>query len=356
MSFFKQMFQCCKASNTKSEVVLDTSANNLNETSSQINYQSTIITKSDKTKRKSTISIVSSPEKCKVRLFSVNNQRYSLCLSNNQSVVNNPDYIPINEIEVTPNSLEHAKKIQISDVIGNLFYGAKIEITCRGIMKRKRQSICIDNIEVEMIKTINYFWIKQQSNTLTSNTNLQKDYILNYSCDYLSNLATNYLFLICFIKEYNYYKIKFNDSFKNTVLSENIQIQISHLHPSLLPRNSILKSKNTKINLNILPNSILEVAIEGKGNKKYIFHPEAKKCVTIGKGKKCDVIIINDDSLSDINTTLIFDISTGLWNIKDGNDESASMNGTWIFSNCPIIVYNGMNIRFWNYQFVLNLK
>ena len=128
------------------------------------------------------------------------------------------------------------------------------------------------------------------------------------------------------------------------------------MHSSLLPRNTIIKYKKTKIIINTLTNSILDISIEGEDNKKYIFHPEAKKRVTIGKGKKCDVRITNDDSLSDINTTLIFDISNGMWNIKDGNDEDASTNGTWIFTNCPVIIYNGMNIKFWNNQFVFNIK
>ena len=42
--------------------------------------------------------------------------------------------------------------------------------------------------------------------------------------------------------------------------------------------------------------------------------------------------------------------------IRDGNDEKESTNGTWLFTVCPIEIYDGMLVKFLNFDFRINIK
>ena len=260
MSFLKNLLSCCQAAPRKSDVLL-----------SHLPTTSTIATKVTKTNRKSTVSINSN--NYKFLLLSPNNS--STIISFNQSFINMPDYIPVNEVEVSTHSKKGAKRLQITDVKGKLFYGMVVDITCRGIERMKRKSISCDNFQVEMIKTINYFWLRQQgsSNCLRFDYGEQKDYILNYSCDFLSNLSTSYLFLICYIKENNVYKIKFNDAVKTSFSSneEGVSYKLSHLHWSILPTFCTVFIGSHKMDISIIEDFCIKIVYN---NKVYLYQKE----------------------------------------------------------------------------------
>ena len=267
MSFLNTFFSCCQATPPKSEIILSHLQNI-----------------PPKTNRKSTVSTNSTPYK--LLLLSPNN--LSTTISFNQSFINNPDYIPINEVEVSSHPKEGAKRIQITDVKGKLFYGSPVDVTCRGIIKKKRRSIScdnLDNIQVEMIKTINYFWLKQQSSTncLRFDNGEQKDYILNYSCDFLSNLSTSYLFLICYIKENNVYKIKFNDAVKTSFSSneEGVSYKLSHLHWSILPTFCTVFIGSHTMDISIIEDFCIKIVYN---NKVYLYQKE--DCSSISSALK----------------------------------------------------------------------
>ena len=61
----------------------------------------------------------------------------------------------------------------------------------------------------------------------------------------------------------------------------------------------------------------------------YSYFPAIKKKITIGRYSLTD-INVNDKLLSKIHTTIIFDEDQG-WILNDGNDSSASTNGTWYY-------------------------
>ena len=339
MSFLKNLFSCCQATPPKSDVLL-----------SHLPTTSTIATKVTKTNRKSTTSFNSS--NYKLLLLSPNNS--STIISFNQSFINNPDYIPVNEVEVSPHLKEGAKRLQITDVRGKLFYGMTVDITCRGIERKKRKSISCDNIQVEMIKTIDYFWLRQQnsSNCLRFDNGEQKDYILNYSCDFLSNLSTSYLFLICYIKENNVYKIKFNDSVMASLSNdETICFKISSHYWSILPKFCTVFVGEHKLEIIIKENATIKIMYN---NKVYLYKKE-NNSIAIGKGKENN-FCINDDSLDDVSTVIQYKEDIAMWMIKDGKDEKESKKGTWLFTVCPIEIYDGMIVRFFNFDFRINIK
>ena len=337
MSFLKTFFSCCQSTPPKSELLL-----------------SHLQTIPEKTNRKSTVSTTSNTYK--LILLSPNN--LSTTISFNQSFINNPDYIPINEVEVSAHPKEGAKHLQITDVKGKLFYGSPVDITCRGIIKKKRRSISCDNldIQVEMIKTINYFWLKQQSSTncLRFDNGEQKDYILNYSCDFLSNLSMSYLFFICYIKENNIYKIKFNDAVKSSSSSneEDVSYKLSHIHWSVLPKFCSVFVGSHKLDITIIEHFCIKIIYR---NKVYLYKKEDCSSLSIGKGKKIN-FSINNACLDDISTVIHYDEEKEMWMIRDGNDEKESTNGTWLFTVCPIEIYDGMLVKFLNFDFRINIK
>ena len=141
------------------------------------------------------------------------------------SVTCSPDYIPTNQYEISTTSIDDAKRLELFDVIGDLLYGEKVEITYKGI-QNKSTVLTFDNMDIDTIKSINYFWIRtQQSKSLFADNDnkIPKDYVLNFICDYFSELSKTYLFMICYIKEINQYKIQFNNEF-HSLLSNNIII------------------------------------------------------------------------------------------------------------------------------------
>ena len=340
MSFLKNLLSCCQAAPRKSDVLL-----------SHLPTTSTIATKVTKTNRKSTVSINSN--NYKFLLLSPNNS--STIISFNQSFINMPDYIPVNEVEVSTHSKKGAKRLQITDVKGKLFYGMVVDITCRGIERMKRKSISCDNFQVEMIKTINYFWLRQQgsSNCLRFDYGEQKDYILNYSCEFLSNLSTSYLFLICYIKENNVYKIKFNDSVKNSLSNdETICFKMSSHYWSILPKFCTLFVGEHKLEIIIKENFAIKIMY----NKKvYLYKKEEFSSIAIGKGKS-NTFSINDDSLDDVSAVIEYRKDIEMWMIRDGKEEKESKKGTWLFTVCPIEIYDGMIVRFLNFDFRINIK
>lgn len=341
MSFLKNFLSCCQATPPKSDVLL-----------SHLQTTSTIATKVTKTNRKSTVST-----SYKLLLLSPNNS--SSIINFNQSFINNPDYIPINEVEVSSHSKEGASRLQITDVKGKLFYGTTVDITCRGILKKKRKSIScdnFDNIQVEMIKTINYFWLRQQSSTncLRFDNGEQKDYILNYSCDFLSNLSTSYLFLICYIKENNVYKIKFNDSVKtsSSANEEIFSFRLSNIYWSILPKFSTLFVGSHKLDITLIENFTVKIVYN---SKVYLFKIEDCKSIAIGKGKENN-FRINDENIDDVCTVIHYDEDKEMWMVRDGKEEKESKKGTWIFTVCPVEIYNGMLVKFLDFDFKLNIK
>lgn len=75
----------------------------------------------------------------------------------------------------------------------------------------------------------------------------------------------------------------------------------------------------------------IEITYDSNTTKKYEFDKD-KKIITLGRGKKCDILLYHL-SYSRIQTTFWFDEKEQEWFLQDGNEEKKSTNGTWAFLN-----------------------
>ena len=348
MSFIKSLFSCCNSSSLKKEVCFDDIEDKPKGTQITMNHIPWKKTK-DTTMIGSTI----------IDSSFTDNQ-------NSQSLFDNPEYIPINEIEVTSLPLDYAKKLELSDVIGNLLYHKRILINYRGIVKRSNSTKRLNSFEgmkVEMIKTTNYFWMNNLDEQLMCvDGNINKDFILNLSLyqkysnknvvndessEGASELLSNYLFMICFIKEINRYKIKFNDMLTSNILSDNVRISVSSIYPMIIPREAFVFVGNKKMKISLVSRNIIEILLE---NNKYVYHSASGTEITIGSNKTCTLYISDVDKC---HCTLYY---KDYWLIRDGDIHNSSDNGTFIYSTYPIVIYDGMHIKLFDKEIVINEK
>ena len=101
--------------------------------------------------------------------------------------------------------------------------------------------------------------------------------------DFLSNLSTSYLFLICYIKENNVYKIKFNDAVKTSFSSneEGVSYKLSHLHWSILPTFCTVFIGSHKMDISIIEDFCIKIVYN---NKVYLYQKE--DCSSISSALK----------------------------------------------------------------------
>ena len=371
MSFWKQFFICCDSTASHSDLLLNetkkkhslknqsTNHSHSPSKSPHLSHRITIrsIKKEDKNSKLNDTSSIK-------RLPSIDDYSdlYSInLLTQTQSIITSPEYIPLNNIEISSSKMENAKQLELTDIKGDLLYNQKIEVTYKGVVNKKQplhfesykkfDSSDTNQVKGEMIKCINYFWIKSKQQETAMESVVQKDFILNYECDYMSNLSTNYLFLICYIKEYNVYKIKINGAFRSNVLLDKISVQISHEYPKLLPRDMILIIGTKHLHFSLSVNANLRVEFEGR---QFNYLTETMNSITIGKNKKCSIVIEEDSS--DVHTTIFYDSNKENWFIIDGDNNEASKEGTWVFTHCPLLINDDMRLKIMNNEIVIKCK
>lgn len=345
MSFIKSLFSCCNSSSLKKEVNFDDIEDKQKGTQITMNHI---------------------PRKKTKETTMIGSTIMDSSFTDNHSLFDNPEYIPINEIEVTSIPLDYAKKLELSDVIGNLLYHKRILINYRGIVKRSNSTKRLNSFEgmkVEMIKTTNYFWMNNSDEQLICmDGNINKDFILNLSLykkyphkdinneessEGASELSSNYLFMICFIKETNRYKIKFNDMITSNILSDNVRISVSSLYPMIIPREAFIFLGKKKMKLSLVGRNIIEILLD---DNKYVYHSASETEITIGSNKNCTLYI------SDIDNCHCIIYYKDYWLIRDGDNQNPSDKGTFIYSTYPFIVYDGMHIKLFDKEIVINEK
>ena len=267
-------------------------------------------------------------------------------VDSNVNITTHPDYIPVNAIEVAKETSNYSKGIVLSDVEGDILYKKRIEINYKGITGRKRKAISFEERSFEMIKTTNYFWIKRTNdNILLINSNSsQKDFILNYANNNCE-LSSNYIFMICYIKEINQYKIKFNDMISSDILKNQISIEVSSVYPMPLPKEAFIKLQYHTIAIKLISKCLISLIID---NQKYVYHSISSQEITLGRNTKCTICINDIDS---IHCTIYYD---ECWKIKDGYNDTHSILGTYIYTSYPLYIYDDMHIKLFDREIVIN--
>ena len=169
MSFFKEMFKCCQPVNQKhkTEIVVDSNENYRTESSNATGSVVPVIQQSPKEiERSPKMRHSDMPTSNKPLIFSSFDGSAVIApgIKNRKSIYGQPDYVPVTNVETATLQSSGQKKLEITDVVGNILNNQKIEISLKGLKRHKRLSIIsLGESEIEIIKTINYFWIENRN-------------------------------------------------------------------------------------------------------------------------------------------------------------------------------------------------
>ena len=336
MSLFNY-FKCCCSSkeNKKQEITIDNS--NFKTTDANSKITASLST-----------SLMSSPKVQKVK----NGKRASLpnrgsfsfqdsaiiapTVYFRKSICDCPSFLPEKDTEKISTQIVGSQKLEMIDVKGDLLYNEKVEINYNGIKSKGQGNKDIDfKINTGLLKAINYFWFKDQNG---KNENCKKDFILNHT---INKQLNDYAFLICYIKEQNAYKLKFNEELSE---EDKIFINVSNKHPLSIIQNIFIFFNSVKFCISSLSNCLLEVFCITT-NQKVVYNCITQSEITIGKSEQCSFSFANDKTMSDIQVTISFDTTQKIWKIRDGCENKPSDNGTLIFSTNPILIDNDTHIK-----------
>ena len=349
MSFIGYLFKCCQApKKTKSELIITQEGPS----------QSSFIKRVPQSKPNSVKDLhrFTHHKNPNLKLILPSSFRSNTNVGNQMKKILtiSPDYIPANELEKINQSIDNCLRLIIFDKLGDIFNNQKIIITTQGV-EIQGNYISKNEKEAKTIKSINYFWLKDKMASSVINKDVEeesKDYVLNLSCDLLSNIVT-YLFIIFYIKEINIYKIKFNNSLHQSILAKNIFVKISNDFPQIILNETRLTLGEVQFQINILNQYMIEI-ININQKKQYGFHAITQSTITIGRSEKCSLSFPDELSLSEYHTTIFYDMDNKTWMLHDGVETTPSDTGSWFFSSHPIPINNGMIIRMWNKEIMIN--
>lgn len=370
MSFFSSIFQCCQPNTPKiNEILVDCSQEDKNNNTIDYKTISPMQKLSDSSILK--ITNIESSDYEKTSLSTTKRDKPKILLSRegtativaepiyNKDWSSSPEYIPTEEYERQKCDVSKSKVLILKDEIGTLLLNRQQEISYSGLKKKQRLgALSVYRVNSNNgVKAINYFWLKNtHSNMNVLDFSQGKDFILNHCYEYLSCIADNYLFIVCFIQSQNKYKIKFNDSVNEagSQVTDNIFIKVSNHHPQCIIGNLHLTIDTLQFQIKVLSKCIIELTFL-KNKRSYIFNALTQKEITIGKKEEC-TIPLPSSNLSDVHTTIYYDNESKYWKIRDGNDSSPSLSGSWLFSTTPIEIYDGMRIKLWKKEISISYK
>lgn len=145
------------------------------------------------------------------------------------------------------------------------------------------------------------------------------------------------MFIIFYNKENKKFYLKSNPDHKN--LSGNVIVKLgTKMCFPIIKNRKILISEHL-FDVSPKPDGKLEILVingssENKANstlKKECFDPEEIQVVTVGRDKSA-TIFLKDKGFSKIHTTFLWNRVKNFWELKDGNEEKPSTNGTWIYA------------------------
>ena len=372
MSFWTSFFQCCQPKTpTINEILVDYSPEDNNTTTLDYRAIYPMQRASDSSMLRATNIEGSDFEKTSLSTTKRDNLKPKIVLSRegtativsdpiyNKDWSSSPEYIPTEEYERQKYDMKDSKVLILNDIVGTLLMNRQQEISYTGLKKKQRLgALLVYGVKSSnSIKAINYFWLKNTySNLNVLDFSQGKDFILNHCYEYLSCIADNYFFLICFIQSQNKYKIKFNDSVKEegSQVTDNIFIKLSNTHPQYIISALHLTIDNLQFHIKVLSKCIIEL-IFLKNKRSYVFNALTQKEITIGKNENC-TIPLPSSNLSDIQTTIYYDNESKYWKIRDGTENTSSFSGSWIFSTTPIEICDGMRIKLWKKEISISYK
>ena len=308
--------------NSNNNIVISNVSSNRNIITNNINLSVNIEESlSMNTKNKDKYSIHSRKTKqSDLTLFKSSNGFFNFTLDymNDDDIFNNSKIRKISDEEI--------KKINpfiINSINnGNLFNGKEIIINAGGYINKK---------------------IKNGITLFGNNNNSDLDIKVNYNEFKYSYDNLPYFFMIFYKRESKKYYIKpYREIFIYQKIKRDKKYKISKDAFSIGSTLFTIRTIKTR-------NNTLEISYNDKNFK----FPKEKKIITIGREKKCDIILLNEKDVSRIQTSIYFDEKEDDWFIIDGSKEKESTNGTWLTIIYTTEIYNNMILEIFGERFIL---
>ena len=227
-----------------------------------------------------------------------------------------------NDCLITDIDVQENPKLELIDVEGNLLNKQRVEINASGI-------ICTDNKSLIKQRSNRdgccYFGFSN-SNNITDKKKL--DYILNINSN---NLSSNLLFKIYFSKSFKQYFISSNIAEEDkTIVFVRIENKFKITAKHIISLGDIhLSVESNEANGNTLK---IDIVSKNETTITKTFNPNTCSIVKIGRKKDNEFVILSN-TISNIQTTIIYDKINKCWFIFDGSGNKHSTNGSWIYLN-----------------------
>lgn len=278
-------------------------------------------------------------------------------------------------IKLSESQIKELPILRLSDVEGQLLNNQEIKINPAGIIRKEKN-----------IKTgVTYFGFKSKENDFLNNANNCDFFINSESLKEVQDKFPNPLFAIYYDLDQNEYYFKYckkkQDSFYPSI------ILVSLKRPLILRKTETITIGNVFLELKTEKSCLIitkfEVTKNGQSRETFNFDSEKTDEVTIGRDKKC-TIVINNTSLSRVNATIKFfkvpikelllsessnkkklydqlidcdndsQAVIKYWELYDGSVNKHSTNGLWLFSSHTYLIYDGLVVRLGKSKFIIN--
>jgi hypothetical protein len=186
--------------------------------------------------------------------------------------------------------------------------------------------------EIEEERNVVYFGFQREEDL---NTNPNIDYLLYPKEDFYDNKFIGKHFQIRYDNDNKLYYIKDLGFGFGTFIKLTKDMKIKD--------NFLINIGETYIVFKLSDNNTMNIKIFS-GNEKYepyVFKYNINKPILIGRDCDCD-ISIEDKRLSRFHCNINYDINNNIWLLKDGNKNSKSTNGTWLYAAENYQIYDGM--------------
>lgn len=253
----------------------------------------------------------SSPIPCKLQNSTLSN----LPLSSIRSPSHKKTLKQINTaLIITDFDIQKNPTLSIEELNGELFNDKKVYINAGGLvnggLRCKRDGVTyFGPIKEQNGIIINDLIINKPQN---ANENLITLFSINFSL-----IEKRYFLSPGFISNYGETTIfmKIESKLK---IDKKLNLSLGEVHFSVEPLNDFSELE-------------IEITYDINNVQKFVYDKN-KKVITMGRGKKCDILLYNL-SYSRIQSSFWFDEEENCWFIQDGKDEKKSTNGTWVFLN-----------------------
>ena len=262
----------------------------------------------------------------------------------------------MNKRNITDEEINSTPILKILGVNNDIFFGQEILINAAGLVENKN----IQNSNYNINKT-NFFINENKNSNLLKVTRERTGLVLFGPENFNNNknfISVNYnqnkffdfnnidiFFYIYYMRETKKYHLIPN-------INSIIFMKLNHKFPYVIKIGEFLSIENKIILIRRIKrginNNYLKIEYE---NKENVFRDQDyfdnNKCIKIGRGKNCDIIIKDNKNISRVNCVILFNNKIKEWELYDGDGkDKESLNGTRILLRSTFVIFDGCEFEF----------